>query len=49
VLAIALSMLNPEHMAPLFHERVGQLSIMVAIVMQAIGFVWIQKVIKIEV
>jgi tight adherence protein B len=49
VLAIALSMLNPEHMAPLFHERMGQMSLMVAMVMQAIGFVWIQKVIKIEV
>ena len=49
VLAIAMSMLNPEHMAPLFHERIGQMSLLVAMVMQAIGFVWIQKVIKIEV
>jgi tight adherence protein B len=49
VLAIALTMLNPEHMAPLFHEQVGQMSLIIAMVMQAIGFVWIQKVIKIEV
>jgi tight adherence protein B len=49
VLAIALSMLNPEHMAPLFHERMGQMALMTAMVMQAVGFVWIQKVIKIEV
>jgi tight adherence protein B len=49
VLAIALSMLNPEHMAPLFHERMGQMSLLVVMVMQAIGFVWIRKVIKIEV
>ena len=49
LLAIALTMLNPEHMAPLFHEQVGQMSLVVAMVMQAIGFVWIQKVIKIEV
>jgi tight adherence protein B len=49
VLAIALTMLNPEHMSPLFHERMGQMLLMGAMVMQAIGFVWISKVIKIEV
>lgn len=49
VLAVALSMLNPEHMGPLFHERMGQMALMVAMFMQAVGFVWIQKVIKIEV
>jgi tight adherence protein B len=49
VLAIAMSMLNPEHMAPLFHERMGQMLLLGAMVMQAVGFVWIQKVIKIEV
>lgn len=49
VLAIALSMLNPEHMEPLFKERMGQMAIMTVIVMQAIGFVWIRKIIKIEV
>ena len=49
VLAIALTLLNPEHMAPLFRERMGQMSLLTAMVMQAIGFVWIRKVIKIEV
>jgi tight adherence protein B len=48
-LAIAMSMLNPEHMGPLFHERVGQMALLIAMGMQAIGFVWIRKVIKIEV
>jgi Flp pilus assembly protein TadB len=42
-------MLNPEHMAPLFHERMGQMALLTVMVMQAIGFVWIRKVIKIEV
>jgi Flp pilus assembly protein TadB len=41
--------LNPEHMDVLFHERMGQTMIVAAIVMQTIGFVWIRKVIKIEV
>jgi tight adherence protein B len=48
-LAVALSLINPEHMQLLFHERMGQVMLMGAIVMQSIGFVWIRKVIKIEV
>jgi tight adherence protein B len=48
-LAIALSFINPEHMQLLFHERMGQMMLMGAIVMQTIGFIWIKQVIKIEV
>jgi tight adherence protein B len=49
VLAIALSFINPEHMNMLFRERMGQMMLMVAIVMQSIGFIWIKQVVKIEV
>jgi tight adherence protein B len=49
VLAIALSFINPEHMNLLFRERVGQILLMVALVMQTAGFLWIKQVIKIEV
>jgi tight adherence protein B len=48
-LAVALSFINPEHMNLLFRERMGQIMLMGAIVMQTIGFLWIKKVIKIEV
>lgn len=48
-LAIALSFLNGDHMAPLFHEHMGQMMLMGALVLQAVGYVWIRKVIKIEV
>ena len=48
-LAVALSIINPEQMSPLFHERTGQLMLMAAIGLQLIGFVWIRQVIKIEV
>ena len=48
-LAVALSFINPEHMQTLFHERLGQTMLMGAIVMQAVGFLWIRQVIKIEV
>jgi len=48
-LAIALRMINPDHMNLLFEERVGQIMIVIAIIMQAIGYVWIRQIIKIEV
>jgi len=48
-LAIALSAINPEQMYPLFHERMGQMLLLAAMVLQTIGFVWIRQVIKIEV
>ncbi len=48
-MALALSIINPEHMDLLFKERVGQMMIMGTIVMQAIGWFWIRQVVKIEV
>jgi tight adherence protein B len=48
-LAITLSMMNPDHMRPLFQERMGQMMIVATIVMQTVGFIWIRRVIKIEV
>ena len=48
-LAIALTFINPEHMNLLFTERMGQTMIVGAIVMQGLGYLWIRKVIKIEV
>jgi tight adherence protein B len=48
-LAVALSFINPDHMKVLFEERMGQMMIMGAILMQTIGFIWIKQVIKIEV
>jgi tight adherence protein B len=48
-LGIALTFINPDHMRLLFQERLGQMMIMAAIVLQTIGYVWIRRVIKIEV
>jgi tight adherence protein B len=48
-LAVALTFINPDHMGLLFHEKMGQTMLIGAVVMQAIGYVWIRKVIKIEV
>ena len=48
-LGIVLNFINPEHMDLLFKERMGQMMIGGAIVMQTIGYFWIRQVIKIEV
>jgi len=49
LLACALMFINPEHMGLLFKERMGQIMVVGAIVMQTIGYFWIRQVIKIEV
>jgi len=49
VLSIALSFINPEHMNMLFRERMGQMMLLGALVMQTAGFLWIKQVVKIEV
>ncbi|HKY21898.1 MAG TPA: type II secretion system F family protein [Vicinamibacterales bacterium] len=48
-LGVALSFINPEHMALLFDERMGQLMIAATVVMQTVGFFWIKQIVKIEV
>ena len=48
-LALALSFISPDHIHLLFTNRLGQSMLMVALVMQTIGYFWIRQVIKIEV
>jgi tight adherence protein B len=48
-LGAVLSFLSPEHMKLLFQERMGQMMLIAAMVMQTVGFIWIRQVIKIEV
>ncbi len=48
-LAICLSFIAPEQMKLLFYERIGQMMVGGAMVLQTIGFFWIRQVIKIEV
>src|SRR5262249_20730963 len=42
VLAMALMVINPEHMGVLFKERMGQMMVVAAIILQTIGFFWIR-------
>jgi tight adherence protein B len=48
-LAVALWFINPEHMDLLFKERMGQMMLLGAAVMQTAGYFWIRQVVKIEV
>ena len=42
----ALTLLNPEYMAPLFHTPTGRNLVMVALVMMLIGGAFLQKIIS---
>jgi tight adherence protein B len=48
-LGVALSLISPDHMNTLFTEQLGKTMLIGAAVMQTIGYVWIRKVIRIEV
>jgi tight adherence protein B len=48
-LGVALSFINPDHMKLLWEEQMGRTMLMAVIVMQTVGYVWIRRVIKIEV
>jgi tight adherence protein B len=48
-LGVALSFINPDHMKLLWEEQIGRTMLMAVIVMQTVGYVWIKRVIKIEV
>jgi len=48
-LAVALMFINPEHMNLLFTERAGRMMIGATVVMQTVGYLWIRKIVNIEV
>ncbi len=48
-LAVALKFINPEHIDLLFTERMGRMMLMGVAVMQTIGYLWIRKIVSIEV
>jgi tight adherence protein B len=48
-LGIALSLISPEHMNTLFTEKMGKTMLVGAAVMQTVGYIWIRRVVKIEV
>ncbi len=49
ILFSILYTLNPEYMSILFTDPIGKLLILVAVSMQLIGFLWIRKIINIEI
>lgn len=49
ILFTILYMINPQYMSILFTDPIGKILIGVAVSMQLIGFLWIRKIIKIEI
>ncbi|HUP90332.1 MAG TPA: type II secretion system F family protein [Longimicrobiales bacterium] len=48
-IGILLMLVNPGYMQPLFDEPIGRAMLAGAVVMQIIGHIWIQKIVKIDV
>jgi len=48
-LAVVLWFINAEHISLLFTERMGQMMLATAIVLQIVGYLWIKRIVKIEV
>ena len=48
-LGALISVMNPSYMEPLFTERIGQIAIGVAVIMVLMGFIVIQRIVKIDV
>ena len=48
-LAVVLQFVNAEHTNVLFTDPIGKMMLVVTVVMQIVGYIWIQKVVKIEV
>lgn len=49
VLALGISALNPGYLSPLFSSNVGKMLILFAVVLAAAGFVWMKKVVEVDV
>ena len=47
--SVALMFINPEHMHVLFTERAGKMMIAATVVLQTTGYLWIRKIVTIEV
>ena len=48
-LAVALMFINPEHMHVLFTERAGKMMVAATVILQTVGYLWIRKIVNIEV
>ena len=44
-----LYMINPVYMSILFTDPIGKILVIAAISMQLLGYLWIRKIIKIEI
>lgn len=47
--AVILSVIQPAYMSTLFHNAIGIMAIMVSAVMAVFGFIWLRKIMAIEV
>ena len=48
-LGIAMAVINPDYMTPLFDETVGRIMLLGGVTMMIGGFIWMQRIVKIDV
>jgi tight adherence protein B len=46
---VILFLLNPDYMLTLFRDPVGRLALAVAAVLQTTGYLWIRKIVNIDI
>ncbi|HZE74618.1 MAG TPA: type II secretion system F family protein, partial [Gemmatimonadales bacterium] len=49
IVGFAIYFINPPYMLLLFHHPMGKLMVGVAAVMQVIGYIWIRRIVDIEI
>jgi len=49
IVGFCIYMLNPSYMKLLFTHPIGKLIVAIAAVMQVIGYIWIRKIVDIEI
>jgi tight adherence protein B len=48
VVGLGLYALNPDYISLLFTETIGQFLLIGAVIMQIVGYLWIRKIVNIE-
>ena len=49
IIAVILSFVNPQYLQPLFHEPLGRMAIVAAIVLEIVGYMVIRKIVDIKI
>ena len=49
LIALVLLLVNPGYLTPLFHQTLGLVMVTLAGVLMLVGFVWMKRIVRVEV